>query len=663
MKFTRNPSDFDIVTSGTGDDESKIEKISEPEEEEEIEEFNLPKPREIEIMYSRSMMELLEVNGDECRGSQNNTKVEPINVFDESDDDTPSETSLEFERKLFSSEMHTTFWACFKTGITNIHDTENIKDVTISLNDNVGSDGQLCFTTKRELYRKSYRDVSSDREGALQDVEEFVFGDSDKVVENGRVTYVRRNPELRSIKELLQDLSPRKTNIEPEVRQNVKDIPNSQNTPKPPPKITNVTEMNEMIMEISNVLYLAWEEYANDCVTGLFPILEPSEMNMRQYIILGGVYQFDFFEREPQPFVNKEYFKVQLHYGEYKLKKVVFDRISDIRPDLEEEAERVSESKSMTSISQRFSKLIDSFILETKRESEFYKPDYNLVLLEVKVPENLIFFEAPTPARWNETDKYWTTDETYDTTWDPDNRIVQFKLGKTGPFALAAFRFSNLPYHSFRLKPSIDWKNDPVVTLELETRFFPVTFVVKEDKITITKLEHEDTPLISHIIGVPFTVYDLIIAMRNAGIDIFPEWDSFLYLEKCFRRLKSLEEHAYYSIGVSCPAFEFTESSYNGTAGVNKIYFRMREGIDKNTPEQYRTLSASPFNVSTVVTGESGTVKEDPDNLGAGYAPDLKYLAEAIASKNAFRRMKKSSKCTIATVIKLISSTKILSYS
>ncbi|XP_014273952.1 uncharacterized protein [Halyomorpha halys] len=639
------------------DDEDEDEKESIP--------YRFSKPGSTKIIYSRSFSDLMEERQNECKGPEYFSEVDPIEYLEQSETSSSGATKERY-KDLFMAEKHTTFKACMYTGNDCLSDGVILRDINDCLNRSNPSEEKLSFTNKRVfLDWKSFRDISPDREAIRGDLEEILFGNSEMIINNGEVKFVKRDTKLRSIKDLLGHIACTNTTVgNSHKEEQQKETEHTQNIHPidVPIKVTNVTEMKAVEMEITNYLDIAWQDSMEDYVNKLVISMESGLINLRNMNIIGGVFQFDFFEDEPQPVVNKDLFKTQLHYGEYELKRVLFDQVPQIRIDFAAEAERqVNLAKRQLSL--RKMSRITFTAAETNEESESVAlGDDDLVWFTLKLPKQIVYFETPVPVRWNTEKMSWTTDDVYDTKWNENTRTCKFKLGKSAPFAISVFKFSNLPYHQFSMKPSSDWKKNPEIELEITTRNFPITFKIKGEYITIGKLDHPGAKDIPHIINVPFSFEELVVAMRSCGIDLFPDWDSFLYINITLKKLKILEIHMYHCMAYSAPAFEYTSSLHNMGSREDRIYVQLRECVDKVVPHpKFRTLLVDPFKVVFVSSEKIGLLVEESDEK-IGYMPDLKYLTEIIASKKALRRMKKASKRTIGTLVSLLTATKVLSY-
>lgn len=68
-------------------------------------------------------------------------------------------------------------------------------------------------------------------------------------------------------------------------------------------------------------------------------------------------------------------------------------------------------------------------------------------------PEHVIFLELPMVCYWDNQRKLWTKSEIYDLKHNEDKCQLTFRLRKCGIFALAVYRYANLPYQAWEMRP------------------------------------------------------------------------------------------------------------------------------------------------------------------------------------------------------------------
>ena len=71
----------------------------------------------------------------------------------------------------------------------------------------------------------------------------------------------------------------------------------------------------------------------------------------------------------------------------------------------------------------------------------------------MKLPSTALWFEPPTIVRWDEKKAYWTSAGFYGISFNEGKQTLSFKTMHFGIFGLSAFRFSNLPFQSWELRP------------------------------------------------------------------------------------------------------------------------------------------------------------------------------------------------------------------
>ena len=75
-----------------------------------------------------------------------------------------------------------------------------------------------------------------------------------------------------------------------------------------------------------------------------------------------------------------------------------------------------------------------------------------LVLVHLKLPSTVLWFEPPIIVRWEAEKQHWSTEGFFDTKFDEGKQTLSFRTINFGIFALSAFRFSNLPLQSWELR-------------------------------------------------------------------------------------------------------------------------------------------------------------------------------------------------------------------
>lgn len=65
--------------------------------------------------------------------------------------------------------------------------------------------------------------------------------------------------------------------------------------------------------------------------------------------------------------------------------------------------------------------------------------------------------------------------------------------------------------------------------------------------------------------------------LRHCGLDIFPAFDTFKYVEETTEKYWILERHIYYCMALVAFGYEMQTSKWNIRSGIRKIFFQLRE--------------------------------------------------------------------------------------
>lgn len=86
--------------------------------------------------------------------------------------------------------------------------------------------------------------------------------------------------------------------------------------------------------------------------------------------------------------------------------------------------------------------------------------------------------------------------------------------------------------------------------------------------------------VLTDVIGVKMCLQDLIIHMRSAACDIFPEEDAFCYIENSGEKNSVMESHIYECMCFFALSHNFAWSRWNVVAGSRTAVFLMRELLE-----------------------------------------------------------------------------------
>ncbi|PSN29537.1 hypothetical protein C0J52_25167, partial [Blattella germanica] len=162
------------------------------------------------------------------------------------------------------------------------------------------------------------------------------------------------------------------------------------------------------------------------------------------------------------------------------------------------------------------------------------------------LPSNVLWFEPPIVAGWNEETGYWTTEDFHDLKFNEDKQILTFRTGKFGPIGLAAYRYSNLPFQTWELKPNSKGEG---VCFNLTAAVMILEFIIK--------------------------------VLVNGGVDLFPAHDAYCYIDGATPKHRAAEDHLYHCMAMFSTIYNFCWSRWNLLAGRRNIVLQMREVLDK----------------------------------------------------------------------------------
>ncbi|CAG7823625.1 unnamed protein product [Allacma fusca] len=409
------------------------------------------------------------------------------------------------------------------------------------------------------------------------------------------------------------------------------------------------------------------------------PKLVKYELNLRNYSILGGVFHFNWIEIPPQP-KDRGHWMLHMIEPDQNLEEIIF--AADYVPPTQE----MQEAKKTPEEMEREAK---------KQEEELQK----LVLLDLKVPRTALWFEPPIPVLWDPVRRFWSTDGFYDIRFNEDQLHLTLRTSKFGIIGLGHNRyfkskelkqlilfvgilraattiknqhiiyciqiisriFSNLPYQSFELKPA--GKNRCVFSLMAAMTAIEFTF--ENELVCVSSLQNVSNSDVveASVLNKYMRPRHLIKALRYHGLDVFPELDSYAYVDGVLLKHIETEEHMYQCMAVLSPSYNFHWSRWNLLAGRERMVFQMRERLGTTTPGNYQMILNTPAKCSLIACTEvSPNFSEEPIE-NSQYHADLLHLAMTVASDDAKNVMREASPHFIETVRILVTSVRPVSFS
>ncbi|XP_046821692.1 dynein axonemal intermediate chain 7 homolog [Vespa crabro] len=396
----------------------------------------------------------------------------------------------------------------------------------------------------------------------------------------------------------------------------------------------------------TEIILFKEEELRKELRKLLFTKCEKTEVNLRKYKILGGIYHIDLLYQPPQPKdMRREIFLTTLQIPK-ELKHVPFYKPYKAPPPVPptERTPEVIENEMKA--------------LETAMEA--------LVLVTLKLPDTVLWFEPPLVAHWISEKNIWSTQDIHDIKFNEDKQQITFRTGRFGIHGLAAYKLINLPFQSWELRPEMGRNSGGGVTLNITAATVQAEFVVREDSVCLNSLVGGTSSALQNIVGIYMKLNFLIDKMREGGCDLFPERDAASYIKGLSVKHPVAQKHLQECIGLLCMAYTFSWSRWNVKRCSREIVLQFKELHGCIAKERTNiTLLVTPSQTIAVqcteISPEFSNVPIDGDS--AKFYADLYHLALHNAGIKSRLLIKDISYKLALTVTRLLKSTNVISMS
>ncbi|KYO36736.1 protein CASC1 isoform D [Alligator mississippiensis] len=347
-------------------------------------------------------------------------------------------------------------------------------------------------------------------------------------------------------------------------------------------------------------------------------IIDENIVDLRQFTPLGGVYHIDALKLPPQAKQVKGWIMVEL-----------LDKGLETYPYPPES----EESEDAT---------------------------YPQIGMTVQLLDTVIYFEEPTVARWDTAGKQWRTDGISNINYKMEEKQVSFEMDSFYTVALLQDLHLNMPYQSWDLRPTdID-----ELFLTVVTAFAEVQIQIKGNQCMLSSIIVEKGEVLSYLTGRWTTPVGLTIALKKAGVNIFPAEYSckYVYVNK---KTPLAEIRAYQQMALTASAFAFSWSKWNLESGEDQVVFKVSEHLNPD-PIKDEDWSLYMFNGQRAqrlkITETSEAFSEELAEE-TEFHSTLYHMIKDFASEPAIERVKKSSCLFTDAVYQLLLGTKVLTYS
>uniref|UniRef100_A0A8D0HR00 Dynein axonemal intermediate chain 7 n=1 Tax=Sphenodon punctatus TaxID=8508 RepID=A0A8D0HR00_SPHPU len=284
--------------------------------------------------------------------------------------------------------------------------------------------------------------------------------------------------------------------------------------------------------------------------------------------------------------------------------------------------------------------------------------------LTVKLLDSVIYFEEPLVARWHSEGKLWRIDGITDVKYKMKDKEVYFKMAAFYTITLLQDAHLNMPYQSWELRPN----GTDEALLTVLTAFTEVQIQIKVNQCMLASVtipeESQETELLSHLRGKWMTPLGLTIALKTAGINIFPAEYSHKYVS-VNKKLPATELAAYQQIALVASAFAFGWSKWNLECGEDRVIFKVSEHL-KEGPVQDEDWSLYMFNSQRAqrlrITEHSEAFSEDLAER-TEFHSTLFHMIKDFATEAAVEKVKCTHYLFIDAVFQLLFAIRVLTYS
>ncbi|XP_070309894.1 dynein axonemal intermediate chain 7 isoform X7 [Odocoileus virginianus] len=161
------------------------------------------------------------------------------------------------------------------------------------------------------------------------------------------------------------------------------------------------------------------------------------------------------------------------------------------------------------------------------------------------------------------------------------------------------------------------------------------------------------------------TPVSFIIALKNAGLNIFPTGHSHLYVVINYKH-PSVEVKAYRQMALLSSAFAFCWSKWNTVCDSKKTIFQVREHLLKEESIQnpnWTLLMFSGDRAQSLKINESSDAFSEALKEETEFHSTLYHMVKDFASQEAMREVRRSNCQFVDSVCHMLLSTRLLSYS
>nr|XP_023959069.1 dynein axonemal intermediate chain 7 isoform X2 [Chrysemys picta bellii] len=278
----------------------------------------------------------------------------------------------------------------------------------------------------------------------------------------------------------------------------------------------------------------------------------------------------------------------------------------------------------------------------------------------LRLLDSVIFFEEPMVARWDSAGKQWRTDGISDIKYKMKEKQISFEMDAFYTITLIQDAHLNMPYQSWELRPN----GTDELLFTVVTAFADVQMQIKGNQCMLSSVMVDGSEQLSHLTGKWTSLIDLIIALKKAGVNIFPSDYSYKYV--CVNKKTPLAEFTtYQQMALVASAFAFSWSKWNLASGQDQVVFKVSEHLktDAVKDEDWSLYMFNGQRAQRLRISETSEAFSEDLAENTEFHSTLYHLIKDFASEEAIEKVKKASCLFIDAISQLLIATRVLTYS
>uniref|UniRef100_A0A8C3TGD1 Dynein axonemal intermediate chain 7 n=1 Tax=Chelydra serpentina TaxID=8475 RepID=A0A8C3TGD1_CHESE len=285
---------------------------------------------------------------------------------------------------------------------------------------------------------------------------------------------------------------------------------------------------------------------------------------------------------------------------------------------------------------------------------------YPCIGVTLRLLDSVIFFEEPVVARWDSADKQWRTDCISDIKYKMKEKQISFDMNAFYTITLIQDAHLNMPYQSWELRPN----GTDELLFTVVTAFAEVQMQIKGNQCMLSSIIVDGSEQLSHLTGKWTSPIDLTVALKKAGVNIFPSDYSYKYV--CVNTKTPLAEvTTYQQMALVASAFAFSWSKWNLASGQDQVVFKVSEYLktDAVKDEDWSLYMFNGQRAQRLKISETSEAFSEELAENTEFHSTLYHLIKDFASEEAIEKVKKTSCLFIDATYQLLMATRVLTYS